>query len=258
VQKKSSAKTATPFSRLEFLNKSQISRDFWRRIFDENKIDLRNSDQRNAAVNSFLANEENKKAGWKQADKRFFRLSLDKIMRERGISAHSKGIKPIPQTNQKQSGTMRMNIKTDEKKVHEKPKPVTSQELAETGTEAKQQEQQELATQAAYYTAENVAIVFDTMFNLLSARYPECSKLTFEEKRNLGESWRPIFDKYLSDKGGIWVMPILSLVPVMLVRMAEMNAAKQEREMREDLGIDEKKKEKDEKKKGGWGDIGKP
>ena len=238
------------------MNKSQISRDFWRRIFDDNKIDLRNSDQRNAAVNDFLANPENKKAGWKQADKRFFRLSLDKIMRERGINAHSKGIKPIPQTNQKQSGSMRMNIKTDEKKVHEQPKTVTSQDLAETGTEA-QQQQNELAAQAAYYTADNVAIVFDTMFNLLHARYPECSKLTFEEKRNLGESWRPIFDKYLSDKGGIWVMPILSLVPVALVRMAEMNAAKQEREMKKDFGIDEKQDDQ-EKKKGGWGDIGKP
>jgi len=239
------------------LNKSQISRDFWRRIFDDNKIDLRNSDQRNAAVNDFLANPENKKAGWKQADKRFFRLSLDKIMRERGINAHSKGIKPIPQKNQKQSGSMHMNIKTDEKKVHEQPKTVTSQDLAETGTEA-QQQQNELAAQAAYYTAENVAIiVFDTMFNLLHARFPECSKLTFEEKRNLGESWRPIFDKYLSDKGGIWVMPILSLVPVALVRMAEMNAAKQEREMKQDFGIDEKQEDQ-EKKKGGWGDIGKP
>ena len=236
------------------MNKSQISRDFWRRIFDDNKIDLRNSDQRNAAVNEFLANPENIKAGWKKSDRRFFRLSLDKIMRERGISAHSKGIKPIPQTNQKQSGSMRMNIKTDEKKVHEQAKTITSEQLAETGTEA-QQQQNELVTQAAYYTAENVAIVFDTMFNLLNARYPECSKLTFEEKRNLGESWRPIFDKYLSDKGGIWVMPILSLVPVVLVRMAEMNAAKKEREMKEDFGIDDKDPEK---KKGGWGDIGKP
>ena len=85
------------------MNKSQISRDFWRKIFDENKIDLRNSDQRNAAVNEFLANPENKKAGWKQADKRFFRLSLDKVFRERGISPHTKNIKPIPQTTQKHS-----------------------------------------------------------------------------------------------------------------------------------------------------------
>ena len=146
-----------------------------------------------------------------------------------------------------------MNIKTDEKKVHGKAETITTQELKETGTEA--QQKQALATQAAYYTSENVGIVFDTMFNLLHARYPECSKLTFEEKRNLGETFRPIFDRYLSDKGGIWVMPILALVPVMLVRMAEMNTAKTEREMKEDFGLDPKD---DKEKKGGWGDIGKP
>ena len=238
------------------MNKSQISRDFWRQIFDENKIDLRNADKRNAAVNAFLENPENKKAGWKKTDRRFFRLSLDKIFRERGISSHSKGIKPISQTNQKQTGSMRMNIKTDEKKVHENAKTITSEHLAESGTEA-QQQQNELATQAAYYTAENVAVVFDTMFNLLHARYPECSKLTFEEKRNLGECFRPIFDKYFGDKGGIWVMPILALLPVLLVRMAEMNAAKKETEMKKDFGIEDNN-EDSEKKKGGWGDIGKP
>ena len=238
------------------MNKSQISRDFWRQIFDENKIDLRNADKRNAAVTAFLENPENKKAGWKKTDRRFFRLSLDKIFRERGISSHSKGIKPISQTNQKQTGSMRMNIKTDEKKVHENAKTITSEHLAESGTEA-QQQQNELATQAAYYTAENVAVVFDTMFNLLHARYPECSKLTFEEKRNLGECFRPIFDKYFGDKGGIWVMPILALLPVLLVRMAEMNAAKKETEMKKDFGIEDNN-EDSEKKKGGWGDIGKP
>ena len=238
------------------MNKSQISRDFWRQIFDENKIDLRNADKRNAAVNAFLENPENKKAGWKKTDRRFFRLSLDKIFRERGISSHSKGIKPISQTNQKQMGSMRMNIKTDEKKVHENAKTITSEHLAESGTEA-QQQQNELATQAAYYTAENVAVVFDTMFNLLHARYPECSKLTFEEKRNLGECFRPIFDKYFGDKGGIWVMPILALLPVLLVRMAEMNAAKKETEMKKDFGIEDNNDDP-EKKKGGWGDIGKP
>ena len=238
------------------MNKSQISRDFWRQIFDENKIDLRNADKRNAAVNAFLENPENIKAGWKKTDRRFFRLSLDKIFRERGISSHSKGIKPISQTNQKQTGSMRMNIKTDEKKVHENAKTITSEHLAESGTEA-QQQQNELVTQAAYYTAENVAVVFDTMFNLLHARYPECSKLTFEEKRNLGECFRPIFDKYFGDKGGIWVMPILALLPVLLVRMAEMNAAKKETEMKKDFGIEDNN-EDPEKKKGGWGDIGKP
>jgi len=231
------------------MNKSQLSRDFWRRIFDDNKVDLRNADQRNAAVNSFLADPENKKAGWKQADKRFFRLSLDKIFRERGISSHTKGVKPIPQQSQKTTGGFKMNIKTDEKKSHAPPpqeKPITTAELKQTGQESSATPQQ----QAAYYTADNVAIIFDTMFNLLHARFPECSKLSFEEKRNLGESWRPIFDKYLSDKGGIWVMPILATVPVLLVRAAEINAAKKERELKEDY-FPHDEPEKDEKKKSG-------
>jgi len=232
------------------MNKSQLSRDFWRRIFDDNKIDLRNADQRNAAVNAFLADPQNKKAGWKQADKRFFRLSLDKIFRERGIDSHSKGVKPIAQQSQKTAGAFKMNIKTDEKKTQGAPqtKPITTQELEQTGQESSATPEQ----QAAYYTAENVAIVFDTMFNLLHARFPECSKLSFEEKRNLGESWRPIFDKYLSDKGGIWIMPILATAPVLLVRAAEINTAKKAEEMKKDYFPNDK--DKDDKKDKRTGD----
>ena len=227
------------------MNKSALARDFWRKIFDENKIDLRNSDKRNAAVNDFLANPENKKAGWRQADKRFFRLSLDKIFRERGISSHKANIKPISQTTQKQAGSMRMNIKTDEKKVHEaKPKPITTQELQQSGQESAPQTEPQ---QAAYYTAENVAVVFDTMFNLLHTRYPACSKLSLEEKRNIGESWRPIFDKYLADKGGIWIAPILALTPVVLVRVAEYNRELKADEMKKDFFPNDKDEKKDKR-----------
>jgi len=228
------------------MNKSALSRDFWRRIFDDNKIDLRNSDQRNAAVNEFLANPENKKAGWKQADKRHFRNALDKIFRERGISSHTKNIKPIPQASQKQAGSMRMNIKTDEKKVHAtQAKTITTQELKQTGQESAPQAPPE---QAAYYSAENVAVIFDTMFSLLHARYPACSKLTPQEKLNLGETWRPIFDKYLSDKGGIWVMPILATVPIVLIRVAEFNRAEKTEQLQKDYFPKDDKDDKDDKK----------
>ena len=233
------------------MNKSQISRDFWRRIFDDNKIDLRNSDKRNAAVNEFLENPQNIKAGWKKSDRRFFRLSLDKIFRERGISSHSKNIKPITQTAQKQAGSMRMNIKTDEKKVHTtQAKPITTQELQQSGQEANQQGAPQ--QQAAFYTAENVAVIFDTMFNLLHARYPACSKLSPDEKSNIGESWRPIFDKYLADKGGIWIAPILATVPIVLVRVAEYNRELKSDEMKKDFFPNDK--DKDDKKDKRTGD----
>ena len=231
------------------MNKSQVARDFWRRIFDDNKIDLRNSDERNAAVNEFLNNPENIKAGWKKADRRFFRLSLDKIFRERGVSSHTKGVKPISQSTQKQSGSMRMNIKTDEKKVHDQnPQAITTQELQKTGQEATQQAPEE---QAAYYTAENVAVVFDTIFNLLHTRYPACSKLTLDEKRNIGESWRPIFDKYLANKGGIWIAPCLALAPVLLQRVAEYNTAIKSEELKKDFFPNEKDKDETKDKRTG-------
>ena len=60
------------------MNKSQIARDFWRRLFDENKIDLRSADARNNAVNLFL--DENKKT-WRKADRRFFRLGFSNLIR---------------------------------------------------------------------------------------------------------------------------------------------------------------------------------
>ena len=123
------------------------------------------------------------------------------------------------------------------------PKPITSQELQQTGQEATQEETPQ--EQAAYYTAENVAVVFDTMFNMLHARYPACSKLTPEEKRNIGEAWRPIFDKYLADKGGIWIAPILATAPVILVRVAEFNNAKKSEEMKKDFFPEDKDEPKE-------------
>ena len=238
------------------MNKSQIARDFWRKIFDENIIDLRNADARNKAVREFLANPANKT--WRQKDRRFFRLGFDAIARERNFDMHKIGVKPIPKTMQKQAGSMRMNIKTDEKKIPSglsKPHEITAQELKQSGTEATQGAQQA----AAYYSAENVAVIFDTMFSLLHARYPSCSKLTLQEKNNLGETWRPIFDKYLSDKGGIWVMPLLATIPILLIRVSEFSRAKKEAQLQKDyFPNDDDKKDDDGKKGSAWRDIGKP
>ena len=237
------------------MNKSQIARDFWRKVFDENLIDLRNSDARNKAVREFLANPQNK--AWRQKDRRFFRLGFDAVARERNFDQHKIGVKPIPKTISKQSGGMRMNIKTDEKKVPSgltKPHEITAQELKQSGTEAMQGTPQV----AAYYSAENVAVIFDTMFSLLHARYPECTKLTLQEKNNMGEAWRPIFDKYLSDKGGIWVMPLLATIPVLLIRVSEFSRAKKEAELNKDYFPNDADKDDDEKKGSAWRDIGKP
>ena len=65
------------------VNKSKIAREFWRAIFKENKIDLRNSDIRKSVVSDFI--QQNK--GWNNTtDRRFFRLAFDKVSKEFGTS----------------------------------------------------------------------------------------------------------------------------------------------------------------------------
>ena len=79
------------------LNKSAIAREFWRKIYNENAIDLRNSDARKSVVNDFLNDPMNIKEGWsKTTDKRFFRLAFDKVTREFGKSTSQFGVKPEP------------------------------------------------------------------------------------------------------------------------------------------------------------------
>ena len=123
------------------MNKSQLARDFWRKIFDNNVIDLRNSDARNKAVSDFLENPANKKT-WAKKDRRFFRLGFDFVCRERGFNSHKVGVKPIAQRSQTNTGSISMNVKTDEKKVQqEKPlHDITSKQLKETGQEATAQQ----------------------------------------------------------------------------------------------------------------------
>ena len=48
------------------MNKSRVARDLWRKVFSDNLIDLRNSDQRKQVVSEFLNDPTNSKAGWKK------------------------------------------------------------------------------------------------------------------------------------------------------------------------------------------------
>ena len=222
------------------LNKSKIAREFWRDIIDNNKIDLSNSDARKEAVNQFLKNPDNK--GWKAADRRFFRLGFDKICKEKGISPASFGIKPEPKRIKTKTGQMNFNIKTDEKKVHpllqDKDKDTTKDEIPEE--KEKQHDvktAKELTEQqaAAIYTGDSVAGIFDMMFNILHSRFPECSPLTPQEKRALGDAWYPIFNEYLAGTGGKWIMPIVVTAPICIVRFSEYQRKKQESEIEDEI-----------------------
>ena len=220
------------------INKSEIARNFWRDIIDGNKIDLSSTDARKKIVSQFLTDAENKKAGWKAGDRRFFRLGFDKICKERGISTHQFGIKPEPKRLKTQAAKMNININTDEKKVHpllkdEEKEDQENPDPEKTKIPNSQELQQQ--NQAAIYTGQSVAAIFSMMFNLVHTRFPACSPLTNQEQTSLGEAWFPIFNEYLSDKGGKWVLPVVITVPIVLVRVAEFQRAQKEKEIEEEI-----------------------
>jgi hypothetical protein len=220
------------------INKSQVSRDFWRNVIDNNKIDLNNQDARKSIVNEFLNNPENKKAGWKKNDRRFFRLSFDKICKERGVSPLDFGVKPEPKRIKTQVGKMNFSVTTKEKKLHpilkdENEKEEPEKEKLPNSKELEEQRQQ--AAAASNYSAQSVAGVFAMMFNILHARFPACTPLTNQEMASMGEAWEPIFNEYLGDKGGKWVMPILVTAPIVIVRFSQYQRVQKEKEIEEEI-----------------------
>ena len=230
------------------VNKSKIAREFWRKIFKENQIDLRNSDARKSVVNEFIQNNK----GWNTTtDKRFFRSAFDKVSREFGFSTANFGVKPEPSKTKKTVGTLNISAKTDEKKVHPlfKKEDPEKQKQQPTGTITQQQLEQQ--QQAVTYSANAVGEIFNTMFNIFCSRYPMCSKLSEAEKMQLGESWLPIFNEYFQT-GNKFILPAIATLPVILVRFAQYNKYKKEKDLAKEYGIPPTEKKQEEKK---WGNF---
>jgi hypothetical protein len=229
------------------VNKSKIAREFWRKIFKENQIDLRNSDARKSVVNDFIQNNK----GWNTTtDKRFFRSAFDKVSREFGFSTASFGVKPEPSKTKKQVGTLNISAKTDEKKVHPLFKKEDPEKQKQQPTGSITQQQLEQQQQAVTYSANAVGEIFSTMFNIFHNRYPMCSKLSEGEKMQLGECWMPIFNEYFQT-GSKWVLPVIATLPIVLVRFAQYNTYKKEEQLAKEYGIPTEKKQEDKK----WGNL---
>ena len=216
-------------------NKSKIARNFWRTIFKENKIDLRNSDMRKTVVSDFI--QQNK--GWNNTtDRRFFRLAFDKVSKEFGFSTANFGVKPEPSRTKKTVGSLGINVKSDEKKVHPlfKNKEAEKKPINTQIPNAQQLTEQQMAIQ---YSSQSIAAIFDTMMNIMHSRFPEMSKLSESEKTTLGDSWLPIFNEYFQT-GSKWILPAIVTIPIILVRFSEHNTAKKLKDQEKKLGAKQK------------------
>jgi len=233
------------------MNKSRVSRDLWRKVFNDNIINLSDGDARKQVVKEFLDDPVNKKAGWKSKDARFFRLGFQKVARENNFNVMNIGVTPTPSRSKTNKGTMNINVKTKQKNpapIAESIKPPTDQEkkfgaLPQTPQLVGQQDQ------AVQYSAQSVGQIFETIFNIFSTRF-KCSPLSQNERIALGDAWAPIFNEYFTGHS-LWVMPVVISAPIMLSRLAEIQKMKKEKEIKERYGMDEVPKEQS-KKKSAW------
>ena len=236
------------------MNKSRVARDLWRKVFNDNLINLSDGDARKGVVNDFLNDPINKKAGWHKKDSRFFRLGFAKVSRENNFNVMSIGLTPTPSRSKTQKGTMNMNVKTKLKNpvpMGEAIKPPTEQEKKAGRPIPTTPQLEGQQAQATYYTAQSVGQIFDTIVNIISAR-TGCDPLSQNERIALGEAWMPIFTEYFSGENSKWVMVALITVPIALRIVAQVQANKKKKELKEKYGMDEVPKKDEPKKKSAW------
>jgi len=233
------------------MNKSRVARDLWRKIFNDNIIDLKDSDARKQVVKEFLNDPVNQKSGWKSKDARFMRLGFQKVAKENNFNVMNIGLNPTPIRSKTQKGSLNINVKSKQKN----PAPMTESIKPPTEGEKKfgalpqtpQLEGQQ--AQAVQYSAQSVGQIFETIFNIFSSRFG-CSPLSQNERIALGEVWSPIFNQYFTGHS-LWVMPVVISAPIMLSRLAEIQKLKKEKEIKERYGMDAVPKD-EPKKKSSW------
>jgi len=240
------------------MNKSRVARDLWRKVFNDNLINLNDSDARKQVVSEFLADPVNKKDGWKSKDARFMRLGLQSVARENNFNLLNAGITPTPIRSKTQKGNLAINVKSKQKKIPELKTEIQEpqKEKPKFGALPQSPQLQGQQAQAVYYSAQAVGQIWNTIFNIGASRF-DFEPLSQNEIIALGEAWSPIFSKYLGDKND-WLMPVVITLPIILARLAQIAKAKKEKELKEKYGMDDKKSPAPEpiQKKSKWEDMG--
>ena len=213
------------------MNKSRVARDLWRKVFNDNLINLSDSDARKQVVKEFLNDPVNKKAGWKSKDARFFRLGFQKVAKENNFNVMNIGVTPTPSRSKTQKGSMNINVKSKQKNpapMGESIKPPTEQEK-KFGALPQTPQLEGQQAQATYYSAQSVGQIFETIVNIISAR-TGCSPLSQNERIALGEAWLPIFTEYFSGENSKWVMVAIITIPIAFENfIRDFNKRKRER-----------------------------
>ena len=240
----------------EKLNKSRVCRDFWRKVFNDDLINLQDSDARKEIVDQFFAEPANK--GWNRTkDKRFMRSAFAKVAKENNFNVMSIGVTPTPSRSKTQKGSTQFNVKSKEKQVPPTITAPTQEQLkndkGKLNIPTQQQITQGQMAQASVYTSQTVGQMFAVPLNLLFTRLG-ASPLTQQEIVALGEAWLPVANMYLTGNS-IFVMPVLITVPILLQRLAEVKLKKKETEIKEKYKVDDQPEPVEKPTSNKWSDM---
>jgi len=206
-------------------SKTEQARALYRQWIKEG-FDFRNSDERNKKIREFC-----KSKGWSyESAKSIFHYARDQVLKEQGIDPKIYNVKPIPTKYKKKTGQIETTI-TPKPKVDPEKKP----EEKILG---------EKITIGSGYSLDVIGNFFVIPVQIIHARNPNFLPLTDQEKQNLAESWKPIFDKYLaeSNNGILLFLPaIVTTLGVLSVRLDSLKAP-------EDKKPDQKQKKPEDKK----------
>ena len=231
------------------MNKSRVARDLWRKVFNDNLINLSDSDARKQVVKEFLNDPVNKKSGWKSKDARFFRLGFQKVAKENNFNVMNIGVTPTPSRSKTNKGSMNINVKSKQKN----PPPMGEQlkkpeEVKGLGALPQTPQLEAQQAQAVFYSAQSVGQMCETFFNIAFTRMG-VEPITQNERIALGEAYAPLCNKYLTGHSDL-IMPLIITLPIVLSRLAQMAKLKKEKEVKERYGMDEVPKQP--KKKSAW------
>lgn len=240
------------------MNKSRIARDFWRKVFNDNLINLQDGDARKECVNQFFGDKINKDAGWHRTkDRRFFRLAFSKVAKENNFNPLSVGIVPTPSRSKTMKGTTRFNVKSQIKNPPPLQEALTTDQIKKDGKAPMPIPNtpmiQAQLDQASYYSSQSVGQIWETILNIIFTRM-NVDPLTQNERMALGEAFAPLFNKYLQGHSE-FLMPILILIPILLTRIAQMAKLKKEKELKEKYGLKDQQPHEEEKRKSNWSDL---
>lgn len=207
-----------------------LLRDYIDKLLDDD-YDFSYASKRREAMHTFC--ELHKDKGFKpEIIRTYFRKILTKCLREKGqdprpTGAGKKGLRFVP-----------------DMQAYIQPEPQPEAYSPEKVPEEQEQKPLALKPIIENISNESIGAFFAGLFFFLKIWYTELEGLTEQEKESLAEMWKPAFQKYLSEKFALIVVPTIATIGMFAPKLYKARKLKKEKETH---GPEKRKEDNDKK-----------